>query len=237
MDKKSVNLSEPGKMPCYTWSLPAFNTCPGAVNNYTAYSGYLKDYQKFRKSMHKKDQVQVCKGCYAQYGNYTFPGPIKFRKKNLIDWKRKDFVKRMIAAIKDQKYFRFFDSGDIYCVELAEKIEQIVKGCPNTKFWIPTRSDKIPAIKIVVMRIHELPNAVVRLSADNINCELRPIMLNSSVVISKPMKSKPNFLVCQSSNNEGKCGDCRGCWSKNIKTIAYPAHGIAMKSVIRKMKV
>ena len=237
--KFQVKLSEPSKMPCYTWSISAFDTCPGAVNNNAAYSGYLKDYPKFRESMQKSDQVDVCKGCYAQYGNYSFPAVIKHREYNEQDWQKADFVKRMVFTIKgnDMKYFRFFDSGDIYCVELAEKILEICKACSDTKFWIPTRSWKIMAIRKVLDSIRNLPNAMVRYSSDSINGKTIPFRWNSTVVPNNLTKSKKNFLVCQAFARDGKCGDCRACWNKNVKTIAYPAHGIVMKSNLKKMAV
>jgi hypothetical protein len=233
----TIKLSSPGKMPCYTWSIPAFDTCPGAVIDFSSYDGQLKNWSKFKRKMKKTNQVDACKGCYAQYGHYTFPGSANLRKHNLKDWKRKNWVKDMVKAIKHMPYFRFFDSGDIYCVELAIKIEQIVKACPDTKFWIPTRSHKIKLIKNVIDRLNHLTNCVVRISSDSVIGGIVDYATNSTIVPSNSVKSKPNFLVCQSFNREGKCGDCRACWNKTIKTIAYPAHGIVMKSVLKKLEV
>lgn len=232
-----IKLSTPSKMPCYSWSIPAFYTCPGAVYNSDEYDGYLKSFNKFLRKMKKDNQVQACKGCYAQYGNYTFPSSVNLRNHNLKDWKRKNWVKDMVKAIKHESYFRFFDSGDIYCVELAEKIYEVVKACPNTKFWIPTRSYKIKNINNVLNRLKSLSNCVVRLSSDSITGGIVDGETVSTIVPNSSQKSSVNFLVCQSFNRGGKCGDCRACWNKNIKVVAYPAHGNVMKSQLKKLEV
>lgn len=232
-----IRLSSPSKMPCYSWSIPAFDTCPGAVIDFSSYDGQLKNWPSFKRKMKKANQVPACSGCYAQYGNYTFPGSVNLRKHNLKDWKRKNWVKDMVKAIKHESYFRFFDSGDMYCVELALKIEEIVKACPNTKFWIPTRSHKIKLIANVINRLNRLANCVVRISSDSIVGGIVDWETNSTIVPIGSVKSSKGFLVCQSFNNNGKCGDCRACWNKNLKTVAYPAHGNVMKSKLKKLEV
>ena len=29
--------------------------------------------------------------------------------------------------------------------------------------------------------------------------------------------------------NDGKCGKCRLCWSKDVEVVAYVGHGVSMK--------
>lgn len=238
-------LSNPGKMPCKSWSLQAFNTCPGALTSVKLtndlYSGYLKDWVDFYKSkvFKKENQVPVCKGCYAQFGNYHFKPVIALREHNQKDWQKPDWVIQMVDLIKDDRYFRWFDSGDIYCVELAKKILQVCKKTPDTKHWIPTRSYKIKSIAKVLNELQNLPNVVVRISGDLIDKEILFFLGHTSSVISDkydPATGK-GYLVCQAKNRAGKCANCRACWNKEVNHVYYPIHGIVMKSVAKKLQI
>lgn len=31
--------------------------------------------------------------------------------------------------------------------------------------------------------------------------------------------------VCDAYERDGKCGDCRACWDRDVAVVAYPAHG------------
>jgi hypothetical protein len=42
------------------------------------------------------------------------------------------------------------------------------------------------------------------------------------------------MTACDAYERAGKCGSCRACWSKDVKTIAYPAHGRKMLGLIAK---
>ena len=98
-----IRLSKAGKMPCKSWSLEALTTCPGSKHK----DGTL---------------VDACNGCYATTGNYRFPNVKAPRIENQLDWKRKEWVSDMVEAIGDDEYFRWFDSGDMYDLRLANKI-------------------------------------------------------------------------------------------------------------------
>ena len=105
-----IKLSKPSKMPCLSWSLVARDTCPGSIEN-----GEL---------------VPACAGCYAAGGNYRFPNVKAPRLHNKDDWKRDDWVSDMVQALDNSRYFRWFDSGDLYSVKLAEKIKLVMERTP-----------------------------------------------------------------------------------------------------------
>lgn len=152
-----ATLSQPkfsgtGKMPCPSWSLPAWLTCPGAADA-------------------NGKPVAACSLCYALQGRYLFGSVAALRDHNLVDCKLPDWTDAMVPAIRDNTYFRWFDSGDVYTVELALKIEQVCIRTPRTKHWIPTRARKDPAILEILLRIGNLPNVVVRHSSDGVNGE------------------------------------------------------------------
>lgn len=101
-------LSETSKLGCKSWSLQALETCPGSIGD----NGQL---------------VEVCQGCYATTGNYRFPNVKRIRDINKAEWQASSWVNDMVDALQSSRYFRWFDSGDVYALELAEKIYQVAK--------------------------------------------------------------------------------------------------------------
>ena len=123
-----VKLSKTSKLGTKSWSLQALETCPGSK----AADGSL---------------VPACSGCYATTGMYHF-GPVKaVRADNKADWQRDGWTADMVAALRKDTHFRWFDSGDCYHPLLAAKILEVMKATPETKHWLPTKSDKIPRIR------------------------------------------------------------------------------------------
>ena len=151
-----IKLSKASKMPCRSWSLQAIDTCPASIGS-------------------DGDLVDACKGCYATTGNYNFPNVKAPRIHNKEDWKREEWVADMIAELDNDRYFRWFDSGDMYDLRLAEKILEICKSTPWTRHWIPTRMHKFKKFKQVIDELNKLDNVVVRLSSDGVNGEINEV--------------------------------------------------------------
>lgn len=212
-----VKLSRTSKLGTYSWSLQAIETCPGSV----APGGGL---------------VEACRGCYATQGTYRFPNVKEPRAFNKEDWKRDAWVSDMIAVLRKQTHFRWFDSGDCYNIALARKILAVVRGTPNVKHWLPTRMGKFPKFAAVLALIDAEPNAVVRHSGDDV---LTKSYRHStpkgaySVILASPAVPAKGTTLCEAYSRGGKCGDCRACYDKTVACIAYPAHGVSMKKVIR----
>ncbi len=190
----------------WSWSLPALATCPGAR---------YKD----------GTVVDVCQYCYALQGHYHMPNVKAAREHNQQDWKRDDWVADMIAKLDTQRYFRWFDSGDIYHPRLALKILEVVRGTPWCHHWIPTRSHKIERINKILKWIAAEPNAVVRHSGDEID-SAEVLGPHASVVVTSPDDAPEGVHVCPAYQHKpAKCNGCRACWDKNAATVAYPLHG------------
>jgi hypothetical protein len=119
----TIKLSKASKMPCRSWSLQALDTCPASVNS----DGTL---------------VDACKGCYATDGNYRFSNVKAPRVHNREDWKRDAWVDDMVSELDSDRYFRWFDSGDVYDIRLARKIYEVMKRTPWCHHWLPTRMHK-----------------------------------------------------------------------------------------------
>ena len=196
-----------------SWSTPAGVTCPGSFNS----DGSL---------------VDPCKGCYAKGGNYRFPKVKQPREENHHDWKRPEWVADMVKQLDNDRYFRWFDSGDIYHPELARKILQVMELTNQwVKHWLPTRSHKMPKIRPILERMKELDNVSVRYSSDSIIGDYESH--HGSTIIPTTETDDDNLTVCMAyANKDGVCDYCRKCWDKSIPVIAYVAHGRSMKALI-----
>ena len=199
-----------------SWSLQALDTCPGSISS----PGVL---------------VDACKGCYATTGNYRYPNVKAPRISNQSDWQRFDWVSDMVEALQNDRYFRWFDSGDMYTLGLAEKILEVMRMTPWCKHWLPTRMHKFPKFSIVLQNMAALKNVSVRFSSDSVNGQFTK-GLHGSVIIADSTQTTKAMTLCKAYENLGKCNGCRACWDKKVKVIAYPAHGQKMQKVIQILK-
>ena len=208
-----IKLSKTKKLNARSWSLQALTTCPASKDS----NGEL---------------VAACKGCYATTGNYRFKNVKAPREHNKKDWKRSDWVADMVQELDSDRYFRWFDSGDMYSLGLANKMLEVMKATPHCNHWLPTRMHKFDKFSEVIAQMEALPNVVVRLSSDSVTggCIEGE---HTSTIIPTPADAPTGATVCEAYVNEGNCNGCRACWSKDVKTIAYPAHGVKMGKVIR----
>ena len=214
-----VKLSKVGKLDgIYSWSLPAISTCPGA----------------FKKG---GELVDACRGCYATTGNYHRPNVKDAREYNKKDWKRKDWADDMVLELDNMRFFRWFDSGDVYHLSLAKKILEIMKRTPWISHWLPTRSHKKPSLALILDEMEKLPNVVVRRSSDAVDGSYDSTH-GSTVIRTTTQETGSNVFNCLASLNEGKkCNYCRACWSKDVQVIAYTAHGNKMPKVYRELNL
>lgn len=212
-----LKLSRAGKMPCRSWSLQALETCPGSIGN----DGEL---------------VDACKGCYATTGNYRFPNVKAPREHNKTDWKRSEWVTDMTQELDNDRYFRWFDSGDVYDIRLARKILEVMKLTPWCNHWLPTRMYKFEKFSSVFKEMEKLPNVVLRFSSDSVSGETVKGR-NTSTIIPTSQDARASMTICEAYQREGKCGTCRACWDKKVKVIAYPAHGKSMNKLIKTLQL
>ena len=207
-----LKLSKTSKLGTKSWSLQAIETCPGSIGD----NGQL---------------VPACSGCYATTGMYHFGAVKAVRADNKMDWKRVNWVSDMVNALKKDTHFRWFDSGDVYSLELAEKMYAIMAALPNTKFWLPTRMFKFKKFQPILAAMNRLPNVMVRFSSDSVSGEYGPE--HGSVIFNSEDNAPEGTFKCMAYNQGGKCLDCRACYDKDIKVIAYPSHGRKMAKVIK----
>jgi len=206
-------LSKTSKLGTKSWSLQAIETNPGSVGP----DGKL---------------VPPCSGCYATTGMYHF-GPVKaVRADNKAAWQDDGWVANMVAQLKKDTHFRWFDSGDLYSLSLAEKVYQVMVQTPNTKHWLPTRMAKFAKFAPILAAMQRLPNVMVRFSSDAIDGSYTP-GVHGSTIIPDASNAPDGVSVCPAYSQGGKCLTCRTCYDKSVAVIGYPAHGKKMAKVIR----
>ena len=209
-------LSEPSKMPGYSWSTSALDCQTGT---------------KLRETPNS-----VCSGCYAMKGNYRFKNVKEAHNRRLEALKHPDFVKAFILVLKKlysrtkKKYvkdgveipenrFRWHDSGDIQSVAHLNMINDIALACPEIDFWIPTKEAGM--VNEFLKDKAFAPNLNVRLSHPLIGGTFtkKPNGLNFSTV---GVDAAPN--QCPAYQQGGKCLSCNNCWNTTIESINYPKH-------------
>ncbi len=220
-------LSKPSKMPGTSFSIPAQHCVTGSVL--------------------AKIPGSVCFECYALKGAYIWPSVQNAMEYRLDLLNSPDFVSVMVAELNRRRAteHRWWDSGDVHSVAHCLKIIAVCRLTPNKKHWIPTKERKLWQ---QALKMESLPdNAVIRYSATMIDKAPPKDWTNSSAVITD--KAAPIGKLCEAyrtkkngemiSHDEyetakkekqigkidlGYCGDCRACWSREVKTVSYPKH-------------
>jgi hypothetical protein len=190
------SLSKPSKMPGWSYGLPAKECKTG---------GKLQNVKG-----------STCYDCYALKGCYVFKVVQDAQYYRLKAIKNRLWVQAMALQInnKRSKEFRWHDSGDIQDLKHLAKIFKVCKLTPSVDHWLPTREAWVKKF------IPAAPaNLNIRFSMPMIDQEAAGGWDNTSTVVTD--KTKAN---CPAPNQGNECKDCRACWDKSIKNIAYLAH-------------
>ena len=190
------SLSKPSKMPGFAYGLPAKECKTG------------KKLQQVKGS--------TCYDCYALKGCYVFKVVQNAQYYRLKAIKDRRWVQAMALQInnKRSKEFRWHDSGDVQDLKHLAKIFKVCKLTPSIDHWLPTREAWVKKF------IPAAPdNLNIRFSMPMIDQEAAGGWDNTSTVVTD--KTKAN---CPAPNQGNECKDCRACWDKSIKNIAYLAH-------------
>jgi len=190
------SLSKPSKMPGWSYGLPAKECKTG---------GKLQNVKG-----------STCYDCYALKGCYVFKVVQDAQYYRLKAIKNRKWVQAMALQInnKRSKEFRWHDSGDVQDLKHLAKIFKVCKLTPEIKHWLPTREAWVKKF------IPAAPdNLNIRFSMPMIDQEAAGGWDNTSTVVTD--KTKAN---CPAPNQGNECKDCRACWDKSIKNIAYLAH-------------
>ena len=157
----------------------------------------------------------VCSSCYALKGNYKrFPKVEEALERRFQSLKHSAWVPAMAALIKKHKYFRWHDAGDIQSMAHLENIFKVCRLTPATSHWMPTREaqflkdldpDTIPT------------NLIIRMSSHMIDQPAAGGWANTSTVVTAG-------ATCPAAQQNNECKNCRACWDKSVKNVAYGKH-------------
>ena len=155
-----------------------------------------------------------CFSCYAKKGNYTrYPAIKEAQYRRLKAIEHPQWVEAMAVKIKNQKWFRWHDAGDVQSVEHMAKILEVVRLTPNTRHWLPTQERQY------LPKPEDVPaNLIIRLSAAKVDGTAGNAWSHSSTVVTDGSAS------CAAPDQGGKCLDCRACWNKDVKNVSYGKH-------------
>jgi len=196
-------LSAPSKMPCPSFSISALDCNMG---------GKLRSIEG-----------SVCNKCYAMRGNYRFPAiqnRLNLRKAGMY---HPQWVEAMTLLIKlnCDSHFRWFDSGSEPSVEIFRNIMEVCRNTPRIKHWLPTKEYGFVAEYVKTGGI--IPkNLCIRLSGYMVDGPA-PTQLAQSLGVQTSTVSKGAF-TCPVSTTFNKCGECRKCWNRSVKNVAYKYH-------------
>jgi hypothetical protein len=205
-------FSNPSKMPCYGFSIPASKCNVGS--KLRAMSG------------------STCSDCYACKGLYDTPCTIEAMERRytvlmlaLSTEKSAEAYARLFSkALGRSEYFRWHDSGDLQSIWHLVLIVRIAELRPDVEFWLPTREYKI--VREYLRERGSFPtNLTVRVSAAMRDDYAPQIVQLDDTLPTSGVHDNYSALgtECPAYQNDGACGDCRMCWSQEAH-VSYPRH-------------
>lgn len=171
-------------------SLPALSSCPGK----TAYCS---------------------KVCYATKGFFRMKNVKGSLDDNYVTSQGPNFITEVTRAIKTHKLntIRIHPSGDLYSNDYIDKWIEIVKANPDVKFWVYTRSWRMPTLVQKVQELSQLPNIQVFASTDDTTTETPPTWLRTAAVAPSWDSYDTSYVRCPNQKNKNiTCEKCTYCF-------------------------
>lgn len=195
-------LSDTSKMPGLSFGLPTANC----------------------KTGEKLAQISnsICSKCYAKKGYYrTFAHsviPAQQRRLDALD--DPQWVEAMIINLKNENWFRWFDSGDLQSLQMLKNIAEVARRTPHCRHWLATRER---AFVSRFLKESDVPdNLCIRVSATFADVPATPV---AGVNVGNVHHEKPPVgFECRAPYQHGKCETCRACWDKSIPAVSYREH-------------
>lgn len=202
-------LSNPSKMPCKGYSIPAQRCNVGS---------------KLRTV-----KGSVCDKCYALKGMYVFNNvknalELRYQKLNYaLNTDTKQFREAFKVLLRKQSFFRWHDSGDLINSKHLSFIVDVAKDNPGVKFWLPTRESKTVSEYVKTGKFPK--NLNVRLSAMKINGKAsEKLARNAGATVSGVHSKLTEYLECPAYKQNNECRDCRACWNRKTFAVSYRVH-------------
>lgn len=209
-------LSEPSKMPCHGYSLPA-SACQ-------------------RGSALAKVPGSVCASCYALKGRYAFASVQQALERRLAALHASEamfpkdpagsyWALTLGAAIRatGDRHFRWHDSGDVQSLWHLSAIAAVCRATPDVAHWLPTREERL--VRLWLAAGNTLPaNLTLRLSATHVDAPAERRLAVPAGCQTSGVVSDPTHATCPASVARTSCGACRACWDRSVPHVAYLKH-------------
>jgi len=195
-------LGKPSKMPGMSYGISAHHCNVGAKL--------------------AKVEGSVCHGCYALKANYQYPSVASAHAKREANLGTPEWVDAMVFMIRrsGETFFRWHDSGDIQNLGHLLAIVRIAEELPSVSFWLPTREKAL--VRQYQRAFSEFPdNLTVRVSGAMVDGPAPSGFANVSIVVSD---ATHNSNACPAPRQGNRCLDCRACWDRNVRIVAYTQH-------------
>lgn len=180
----------------------------------------------------------VCHGCYAMRGNYLFRDVKASHAKRLAGIADARWTVAMVTLLEtahkrgtgrngkfEGGWHRWHDSGDLQSVEHLTKICAVAAATPHIRHWLPTR--EVGIVKQYVRQGGVVPdNLLIRISATMVDGAATKTWPHTSGVHTSPLgdDTPKQGHECPAPKQDGKCGDCRACWSHDVPHTSYHKH-------------
>lgn len=163
----------------------------------------------------------VCSKCYANKGHYGMYPQIKVAQyRRLHAMRSPDWVENMVKVLNTERWFRWFDSGDLQDSDMLSQIVEVSRQTPWCQHWLATRERRI--VREYVAK-HTLPeNLCIRLSATYPDKPVKPLDGVCTATVHK--EKAPLGFECRAPYQQGKCDLCRACWNKEVVNVSYRQH-------------
>ncbi len=197
-------LSEPSKMPCHGYSIPASRCITGSK---------LRDVEG-----------SICSLCYAHRANYLYKNvqaSLERRFQSLSDPRWVSAAAAAITYCEKSGHFRWHDSGDLQSELHFDQIAQVCRLTPGIRHWLPTR--EYAFVSSWLNKGNMLPdNLTVRFSSLMFEGPA-PAIIARRCGVQVSGSSKHNYN-CPASGQGNQCGGCRACWDRGHFNITYKRH-------------
>lgn len=176
--------------------------------------------------------------CYAQRGRFHFPNVVDRLAWCYLRSLRRDFTACMVreARVRGIRHMRWHVSGDVHSADYAGKMLSVMRRLPRVRFWLYTRSWRVPEIEAVLRQMAMLDNCKVWYSLDrdtgfpaerpaNVRyaflqdtpggVENVELVFRTRQMVGRPRVGLP--MVCPSDTPAGRaaganCGSCGYCF-------------------------
>jgi hypothetical protein len=204
-------LGYPSKMPGTSYGIPA-SAC-GVGGKLAAIAG------------------SVCSDCYALKANYQYRSVRSAQMKRLRSLTHPRWVGAMVRQLSHMHslengkprrgrngpivpgWHRWHDAGDLQSMQHLANICAVAQLTPSLWHWLPTREGGI------VKRYRDAGGVI----PENLCIRVSATMVDGSPPSFWPQTSGVHH-DCSARFHDGKCGECRACWNREVNHVEYPLH-------------